>query len=222
MIQPLVVIARIHTDFPDKFGVPRQSGTPLVMGRIVMEPPYRQADAFRGIEEYSHLWLLWAFSLERHDGFAPMVRPPRLGGNRRMGVFATRSPNRPNPIGLSVVRLVRLSHEAEGPVLYVEGVDMVDGTPIYDIKPYLPYVDCVADALGGFGERHLGDDVAVAFACEVDEELQQTLTQILRQDPRPHYHEDGRVYGMRYRDLEVKFCVEGGTLTVLKVEKRDD
>lgn len=218
-----VVIARIHTDFAHKFGVPRQSGTPHLVGRIVFEPPYNNPDALRGIEGYSHLWLLWGFSQgPKAEAFAPTVRPPRLGGNVRMGVFATRSPNRPNPIGLSVVRLVEVQSNPAGPVLVVEGVDMVDGTPIYDIKPYLPYVDCIADATGGWGAEHCDEGLQVVFDPAVPIDLCEPLQAVLGQDPRPHYHEDGRVYGMTYAGYEVKFVVNNGVLTVLSATKEEE
>lgn len=217
-----VIVAHVYTDFPDKFGVPRQSGTAGVLGRLVFEPPYGNIDSVRGLDEYTHLWLLWGFSANPpQEKFAPTVRPPRLGGNARMGVWATRSPNRPNPIGLSLVRLVAIERTPRGVELVLDGVDMVDGTPVYDIKPYLPYADVASDAKGGFGEAHKEERLRVVFGCEIQEDLRPTLSAILAQDPRPHYQEDGRIYGMRYRDYEVKFAVEGECLTVLSVQRRE-
>lgn len=217
----LKVIAHIQTDFPDKFGIPRQSGTQGVQGKVVFLPPYGNPDAVRGLADYSHLWLLWGFSANRPaEAFAPTVRPPRLGGNKRMGVWATRSPNRPNPIGLSVVRLVQIDKQNGSVELLVEGVDMADGTPIYDIKPYLPYADCIADAKGGFGGEHSDESLQVVFACDVPADC-AALAGVLSQDPRPHYQQDGRLYGMRYRDYEVKFAVQNDTLTVLSVQRRE-
>lgn len=212
------IIAYVHTDFPDKFGLPRQSGLVPLAGRIEFEPPYGNPDAFRGLEGYSHIWVLWRFDGFEGD-FAPTVRPPRLGGNRRMGVFATRSPHRPNPIGISVLRLLRVVEGPAGVTLLVSGVDMVDGTAVYDVKPYLPYVDSVPDARGGFGAEHTEDHLAVSFAegVEVPAEVADTLRAVLSADPRPHYHADGRVYGMRYAGYEVRFVVEDATLTVLSI-----
>lgn len=213
------IIAHVRTDFPDKFGLPRQSGLVPLMGRIEFEPPYGNPDAFRGLEGYSHVWVLWRF--DGFDGdFTPTVRPPRLGGNRRMGVFATRSPHRPNPIGLSVLRLVEVQSAPTGTVLLVSGVDMVDGTAVYDVKPYLPYVDSIPDATGGFGANHADDRLEVTFADGVEPpaDVAAVLVDLLSADPRPHYHADGRIYGMRYRDLEVKFRVDASTVTVLSIE----
>ena len=219
------IIARIHNDFPTKFGLPRQSG--LVSGlrsTIVFEEPFRVPEALRGLDGYTHLWLLWEFSEAKRDTWSPTVRPPRLGGNVRMGVFATRSPFRPNPIGLSCVRLERIEQRPGlGHVLIVSGADLMDGTPIYDIKPYLPYVDCHPEAIGGFADEHTGDHVDVVFPeehlCRVPEELRETLIGVLSQDPRPAYQRDpDRVYGFPYADLEVRFTVSGGTLTVVDVE----
>ena len=219
----LVVIGHIYTDFAQKFGVPRQSGTPHLMGRIVLDAPYNNPDALRGIEGYSHLWLLWGFSHTPVDtAFSPTVRPPRLGGNVRMGVFATRSPNRPNPIGLSVVRLVEVRDGQQGKELTVEGVDMVDGTPLYDIKPYLPYADCIVDAAGGWSAEHSDNPLSVCFSPDVPVHLRAPLQAVLQQDPRPHYHEDGRVYGMNYAGYEIKFVVENGVLQVLCAHKEEE
>ena len=214
------IIGYIHTQFPDKFGLPRQSGMAPLLGLVQFVPPYGNPDAFRGIEDYSHLWLLWRFDGFEGD-FAPTVRPPRLGGNRRMGVFATRSPNRPNPIGLSVVSLEAVRRTPSGVELVVGGIDMVDGTAIYDVKPYLPYVDSVADAKGGFGAEHVQDALEVVFAegLSAEDSLRAVLVPLLSADPRPHYHEDGRTYGMRYDAYEIKFAVEGRVLTVLSIDR---
>lgn len=218
------IIARIRTDFPTKFGIPRQSGLADVPARIVFEPEYRNADALRGIEEYSHLWLIWQFSEAVRDTWSPTVRPPKLGGNRRVGVFATRSPFRPNAIGLSSVRLHRVEYgTSEGAVLHISGADLMDGTPIFDIKPYLAYTDSHPEALGGFA---LTTD-AVRVECpaslleKLPQERRQTLLNVLAQDPRPGYqHEPGRVYGFPFAGFEVKFTVEGDLLTVRQIESR--
>ena len=220
------IIARIHNDFPTKFGLPRQSG--LVSGlrsTIVFEEPYRVPEALRGLDGYSHLWLVWEFSEAKRDGWSPTVRPPKLGGNVRMGVFATRSPFRPNPIGLSCVKLESIEHRPGlGHVLVVSGADMMDGTPIYDIKPYLPHADCHPEAVGGFADAHVDDHVDVVFPEEhlrrVPENLRETLIGVLSQDPRPAYQKDpDRVYGFAYADMEVRFTVANGVLTVCSVEK---
>lgn len=216
-------IAVIRTDFPEKFGIPRQSGIADTRGEIVFEPEFRNPDALRGLEEYSHIWVLWGFSETKQENWHATVRPPRLGGNQRMGVFATRSPFRPNPVGLSCLKLVEIrATENQGMVLVAEGADMLDGTPIYDIKPYLPYVDCKLDALGGFAERHKGDDLEVYFADDLEEkvpkEKRQVLRQILAQDPRPSYQEDPeRIYGMDYAGMEIHFRVDQKCLTVCGV-----
>lgn len=217
-------IAKIYTDFPDKFGVPRQSG--IVTGleaKIVFEKPFRNPDALRGIEGFSHLWLIWDFSLSHTESFSPTVRPPRLGGNRRMGVFATRSPFRPNPLGLSSVRLLRvLPDTEEGPVLYVSGADLVNGTPIFDIKPYLPFTDAHPDAIGGFADGVLGEKVAVSFPeallATIPPEKREGLLALLAEDPRPAYQEEGREYGFGFADKEIRFSVKDGVLTVLSVK----
>ena len=221
---PMHIIARIRTDFPTKFGIPRQSGLADAPARIIFEPEYRNADALRGIEGYTHLWLLWHFSEAERDGWSPTVRPPKLGGNQRMGVFATRSPFRPNAIGLSSVRLERVElHTPEGPVLQVRGADLMDGTPILDIKPYLPYTDAHPDAAGGFAAQALQQTVAVdcppaLLAC-LPMDRRQALLDVLAQDPRPGYqHEPGRVYGFPFAGFEVRFTVEDGRLTVVRIE----
>ena len=219
------VIARIRSDFPTKFGVPRQSGlVDALKADVVFEPEYRNADALRGLEDFSHIWLIWQFSGAVREKWSPTVRPPRLGGNARMGVFATRSPFRPNPIGLSCVRLEGVGQDPElGPVLHVAGADLMDGTPIYDVKPYLPYADCKPEALGGFAAQPKQASLTVDFPEEllalVPERKRQALRGVLAQDPRPSYQEDPqRVYGMTFGGLEVKFRVEGDRLTVCQVE----
>ena len=220
----LKIIARIRTDFKEKFGIPRQSGIAKTVGKIVFEPEYRVREALRGIEGYSHIWLLWEFSEARREGWSPTVRPPRLGGNRRMGVFATRSPYRPNAIGLSSVRLVGVEDTDDGLVLVVEGADLLDGTPIYDIKPYLAFTDSHPDAIGGFADGVRDYALKVNFSLHLLEQVQKdkrdALITILENDPRPSYKEDGeREYGMRYADLDVFFKVENGELTVTRIEK---
>lgn len=219
------IIAHIHTDFPHKFGVPRQSGlVDTLKGRVVFTPAYRDPDALRGLDAFSHLWLLWQFSETVRQGWSPTVRPPRLGGNRRMGVFATRSPFRPNPIGLSCVRLERVeSRSAQGPVLHVCGVDMVDGTPLYDIKPYLPYTDSHPDAADGFAGGVFEQSVTVncppALLSVVPATRQRALLSVLAQDPRPSYqHDPERVYGFTFAGLEIKFTVSGDQLTVRRID----
>lgn len=219
-------IARIHTDFATKFGVPRQSGVvPELMGRIVFEPPYLNPDALRGLEGFSHLWLIWHFSEQKGEGWSPTVRPPRLGGNTRMGVFATRSPNRPNPIGLSCVRLERIDlHTPEGPVLWVSGIDLMSGTPILDIKPYLAYTDSHPDATGGFvaglSDRTLTVDCPPDLLETVPAAQRQAMLAMLAHDPRPTYQQDpARVYGMDFGGLQIKFTVAEGILQVQSIEK---
>lgn len=217
-------IAYIKSDFPEKFGIPRQSGlVEELTATVVFQPPYRVPDALRGLEGFSHLWLIWEFSQARREGWSPTVRPPRLGGNRRLGVFATRSPFRPNPIGLSCVRLLEVRQDREqGTVLVVSGADLLDGTPIYDIKPYLPYADCKPEAMGGFAARPKGADLAVdcspALLDRVPEDKRAALLAVLAQDPRPQYQDDPeRVYGMAFAGLEVKFRVAGERLTVTEI-----
>lgn len=219
-------IAHIRSDFPEKFGIPRQSGlVPETVAQVVFLPEYREEEAFRGIEGFSHLWLLWIFSENKRQHWRPTVRPPRLGGNTRLGVFATRSPYRPNPIGLSCVRLLRLEHTEEGPVLVVSGADLMDGTPILDVKPYLPYADAVSDARGGFTDDQEKKRLAVIFPQELseglEEEKKKALTGVLAQDPRPSYQSDeNRVYGVSFAGYNIKFTVKGDELTVCAVEKR--
>ena len=217
-------IAYIKSDFPEKFGIPRQSGlVEELTATVVFQPPYRVPDALRGLEGFSHLWLIWEFSQARREGWSPTVRPPRLGGNKRLGVFATRSPFRPNPLGLSCVRLLEVRQDREqGTVLVVSGADLLDGTPIYDIKPYLPYADCKPEAVGGFAARPKGADLAVdcspALLDRVPEDKRAALLAVLAQDPRPQYQDDPeRVYGMAFAGLEVKFRVAGERLTVTEI-----
>ena len=220
----LKVIARIHTAFKEKFGIPRQSGITDTVGKIVFEKEYRNPEALRGIEGYSHLWLLWEFSEAKRDTWSPTVRPPRLGGNKKVGVFATRSPYRPNPIGLSSVKLLEVRQtEAEGHILIVSGADILDGTPIYDIKPYLKYTDSHEDAVGGFSDGALGYKLDVDFPEEMLKKIpngeRANLLAILECDPRPAYKEDGeREYGMIYSDLEIFFKVRDGVLAVTGVK----
>ncbi|MBR1822576.1 MAG: tRNA (N6-threonylcarbamoyladenosine(37)-N6)-methyltransferase TrmO [Clostridia bacterium] len=225
-MQTLDIIARIHTDFPAKFGIPRQSGLiDALKSTIVFEEAYRDASALRGIEGYSHLWLIWQFSESVTTRFSPTVKPPRLGGNRRVGVFATRSPFRPNPLGLSCVRLegVELS-TPRGPVLHVAGADLLDGTPIYDIKPYLPYADCHPDAVGGFTDAidypRLKVDFPQALLNPIPPDKRDALMEVLAQDPRPGYRHagDARRYGVQFAGFDVRFVVEGDVLKVVDVE----
>ena len=219
------IIARIETDFPSKFAIPRQSGILADLeGRIVFEKEFQNPDFIRGIEEFSHLWLIWCFSENEDKGYSPTVRPPRLGGNLRKGVFATRSPFRPNPIGLSCVRLIRVEKGEKGCVLVVAGADLVSGTPIYDIKPYLPFSDSYPDAAGGFASEHLEDGLEVSCAphllLDFPAEKKEALFEILRQDPRPSYHQDeDRIYGFPFAGFEIRFQVKKGVCTVLSVEK---
>lgn len=218
------VIAHIESDFPTKFGVPRQSGlVPELRARVVFEPAFRSADALRGIEGFSHLWLIWRFSEAVREEFSPTVRPPRLGGNARLGVFATRSPFRPNPIGLSCVKLEGVAWEGvDAPALLVSGADLMDGTPIYDVKPYLPYTDAQPDARGGFApaqEATVEVDFPPALLAQVPEKRRAALMGVLAQDPRPRYQDDAnRVYGMAFGGLDVRFRVAGGVLTVTDVQ----
>ncbi len=224
-------IAVVRTDFPEKFALPRQSGiVPGLTGRIVFEPEYRSPEALRGLDGFSHIWVIWGFS----EGFAstgqgdakwsPTVRPPRLGGNVRMGVFATRSPNRPNPVALSVVKLEKIDWDGpDGPCLEISGIDMVDGSPVYDIKPYLPHIDAIPDARGGFAEEVRGDRLTVLFPEELDgilpEEKKEPLIRLLAGDPRPSYQDDpDRDYHFSYAGYTIRFRVRDGELTVLGIE----
>lgn len=222
---PVHIIAHIRSQFPEKFGIPRQSGlVEELKARVVFEPEYRDPQALRGLEGFSHIWLIWQFSRSMGAGWSPTVRPPRLGGNERMGVFATRSPFRPNPMGLSCVKLEKVElSTSEGPVLWVAGADLMDGTPIYDIKPYLPYADCKPQAVGGFASAPKEATLTVDFPPQllerVPQELREALLGVLAQDPRPTYHHDPqRVYGMAFGGLQVRFTVDGDRLTVVEVE----
>lgn len=220
------IIAHIHTDLPTKFGVPRQSGlVDALKARIVFTEPYRDPEALRGIEDFTHIWLIWEFSQAKRDDWSPTVRPPRLGGNRRLGVFATRSPFRPNAIGLSCVKLERVElHTTEGPILFVAGADLMDGTPIFDIKPYVPYADAHPEASSGFTAALPDATLNVVFPDEwrhlFTAEQQAAIIGILERDPRPHYHDDpDRVYGMTFAGYNVRFRVQGSSATVCGAEK---
>lgn len=218
----MVIIARYHCALEGKFGAPRQSGlAPALRGTVVFTPPYRVPEALRGIEGFSHLWLLWGFSENPVRDWSPTVRPPRLGGNVRVGVFASRSPNRPNPIGLSCVELLEVRADPVlGSVLEVAGADLIDNTPVYDIKPYLPYADAHPDALGGYaGEEP--ERLTVIFSPDAEQnftrEEQDTLRDILAQDPRPAYHHDrDRIYALRFAGRDVRFQVRGGVVIVVE------
>ena len=218
-------IAHLRCDLPEKFGIPRQAGiVEALEGLVVFEPEYREPEALRGLEGFSHIWLIWQFSKAVREGWSPTVRPPRLGGNTRMGVFATRSPFRPNALGLSCVRLLGIEQTAaEGTVLRVAGADLMDGTPIFDVKPYLPYADSHPEASGGFAPDS-GDTLRVNYAPgtldKIPEGKREALTGILSNDPRPRYQADPeRVYGLSFAGKQVKFRVDGETLTVIKVEE---
>jgi len=218
------IIAHIENDFSTKFGIPWQSGlVNSLRSRIVFAPEYRNPDAFRGLEDFSHVWLIWEFSQAVRQKWSPTVRPPRLGGNTRMGVFATRSPFRPNPVGLSAVQLEEVVlHGADAPYLVVSGADLMNGTPIYDIKPYLPHIDSHPDARGGFAVPAAEHRLKVVFPEQwlekVPEQLRDGLTEVLAQDPRPSYqHDPERIYGFGFARLEVKFTVDGDVLTVCGV-----
>ena len=221
-------IARIHSDFTTKFGVPRQSGlVDSLEATIIFEPEFRNSDALRGLEDFSHIWLVWVFDQAVRKEWSPTVRPPRLGGNVRMGVFATRSPFRPNPIALSCVKLAGMEETADhGMVLRILGADLMDGTPILDIKPYIPYADSHPEALGGFAAAPAGETLEVIIPPDllerVPEDRREALRGVLAQDPRPHYQEDPeRVYGFGFAGMEVKFSVEGSHLTVKEIKTAD-
>lgn len=234
----LQVIGHIYNDYDGKFGVPRQSGlVEQVISRVVLLPEFRRAEAFRGLEEFSHVWLLWLFS----EGFASgdggqrewhsTVRPPRLGGNQRVGVFASRSPNRPNPIGLSAVRLLEVAQEEDGPVLLVAGADVLNGTPLLDIKPYVPYADCRPEAQGGFAvppeqAGKLQVQIAPDLLAKAPPAKREALLAVLAEDPRPAYHagrqEQTRIYGLSFAGLNVRFQVQGEVLQVVAVEQLTD
>ena len=219
-------IARIQSDFSEKFGIPRQSGlVEALRARVVFAPEYRVREAFRGLEGFTHIWLVWGFSQNVEAGWSPTVRPPRLGGNVRMGVFATRSPFRPNPIGLSCVELLEVDYDApDGPALVVGGADLLDGTPIFDVKPYVPHADCRPQARGGFADAHREDRLAVDFPPQLEAlvppDKREALRGVLAGDPRPSYQRDPqRLYGLGFAGLQVRFTVEDGVLHVRQVEK---
>lgn len=222
-MENLKIIARIYNDYTEKFGIPRQSNIIDIESKIIFEPEYRVKEAFRGIDEFNYLWLIWDFS-ESHTDFSPTVRPPKLGGNTRMGVFATRSPFRPNSIGLSSVKLKGLEFTDDGPVLTVLGADILNGTPIFDIKPYIKYADSHEDANNGFALTDTNDTLKVEFTNElltiIPTEKQQSLIKILAQDPRPAYkNDDGTEYGIKFADYNIRFTVKDKVLTVTKAEK---
>ena len=223
MRMEIKVIARMQSAFPTKYGIPRQSGLVEIASTIVFEPEYRQDEALRGIEGYSHLWLIWGFSETARDNWSPTVRPPRLGGNKRMGVFATRSTFRPNGLGLSCVRLLGLEKTTHnGTAIRVSGADLMDGTPIYDIKPYLSFTDAHPDAVNGFADEvkshALKVDLPEEWASHLDNDQRRTLAEILSQDPRPGYqHDPARIYGFTFNGLEIRYRVDGECLTVIEI-----
>lgn len=216
-------IATIHTDFPGKFGIPRQSGLAATVGKIIFSEEYRRTEAVRGLESYSHIWLIWQFSESLREGWSPTVRPPRLGGNKRVGVFATRSPFRPNELGLSSVKLLSIDCEdALAPVIYIEGADLMDGTPIYDIKPYLAYTDSHPEAVCGFADERLSYrlsvDIPENFKKNISEKSLRQLIDILENDPRPAYQENPcRIYKMTCLGMDIEFIVNENTLTVTSI-----
>ncbi len=220
------IIGHIQSDFTTKFGIPRQSGiVKEITGKIILEKEYRVAEAFRELEGFSHIWLIWQFSEAVRDNWRPTVRPPMLGGNTRVGVFATRSPYRPNSIGLSAVRLEKIEYTADlGPVLHVSGADLMNGTPIYDIKPYLPFADSIPDATDGFAGKAVRQKLTVDFPEHlrkiIPAEKLDALIAVLADDPRPTYIDDPeRIYGLTFGGYEIKFTVRSNTLTVIKTEK---
>lgn len=219
------IIARVKSDFPVKFGIPRQSGrVEKLKAMVIMEPEYRNPDVFRGLEEFSHIWLLWEFSEAADKGWSPTVRPPRLGGNVRKGVFATRSPFRPNPIGLSSVKLEKIEmHQEFGPVLHISGADLMDGTPVYDIKPYIE-TDCHIDAEGGFTkatkEHSLVVEISEELLLKIPQKKREAVLAVLKEDPRPGYQDDPeRIYGMPFGNQDIRFYVKDGILTVCEVKE---
>lgn len=223
---PLKVIAHIESDFDSKFGVPRQSGlASSLIARVVFKPEYRIPEAFRGIEEFSHIWIIWDFSESHKDRWSPTVRPPRLGGNTRVGVFATRSPFRPNPLGLSCVKLEHIEFDKkDGPVLVISGADMMNGTPVFDIKPYLPSADSVSGATGGFSEKNIKKTLQVAWddtqTADFPENKKEALRQVLELDPRPAYQDDpDRIYGFSFAGYEISFYVKNDILFVKNIYK---
>lgn len=218
------VIARMKSDFPDKFGIPRQSGlVGSLRSTIIFEPEFRNTDALRGLDDFSHLWLIWQFSEAVRDDWSPTVRPPRLGGNKRLGVFATRSPFRPNSIGLSSVKILGLENTNDyGTVIHVAGADLMDGTPIFDIKPYIPYCDCHTDASGGFTETAhdylLNVNISNNLMNKIPENKREALIDVLSHDPRPSYQQDSeRIYGLTFSELNIRFQVDKGCLTVIEI-----
>ena len=225
-MEQMKIIARIHTDFKSKFGIPRQSGVVEELeGEIVFEPQFRSADAVRGLDEWSHIWLIWQFSENLRSDWSPTVRPPRLGGNTHVGVFATRSPFRPNAIGLSAVKLKSIELDEErGPILHVSGADLMDGTPIFDIKPYLPYADIIPQATGGFTDKTEFKTIDVVIPDEIENKIPSgkinALRGVLQNDPRPHYHNDPeRIYGFEFAGMEIHFMVCENTLTVIDMSE---
>lgn len=227
MQRSLQCIAKIYNDYDVRFGIPRQSGiVEDIESRIIFEPEYRSREAVRGLSEYTHIWLIWLFSETADRQFGPTVRPPKLGGNTRVGVFATRSPFRPNPIGLSCVTLKRIDYEGKnGPVIYVEGADIMSGTPLFDIKPYIPYTDCRPDAVGGFSKKP--DEEVLEVECDLKliekfgKDKWNTLLSVLRQDPRPAYHDEpDRIYGFEFAGKRIKFVVKGNILTVCDIQDK--
>ena len=224
MQKHITPIAIIENDYKEKFGIPRQSGrAKSVLSKIIFLKDFRFLDAVRGLEDFSHLWLIFDFSLIKQDKFSPLVRPPRLGGNKKVGVFASRSPFRPNGLGLSCVKLEKIDLEdSNAPILYVSGADLLDKTPIFDIKPYIPFADCQTDAIGGFADENADYKLNVVFEENVKEKVPQdkltSLIECLSDDPRPSYQNDDRVYGMTFANFNVKFSVKDNTLTVHDVE----
>jgi tRNA-Thr(GGU) m(6)t(6)A37 methyltransferase TsaA len=217
-------IAYIENDFKEKFGIPRQSGRARTVSKVIFYPEFRTPEALRGLEEFSHIWLIFDFSKAHRDGFSPTVRPPRLGGNIKKGVFATRSPFRPNSIGLSAVKLLKIERtKTQGDVLVLEGADLLDGTPIFDVKPYLPHSDCILEASGSFSDDAanyaLNVDFPYDFLQKIPPEKRDGLIDCLKDDPRPSYQDDGREYGMQFDRFNVRFRVLGDTLTVLGVDE---
>ena len=223
------IIARMKSDFPDKFGIPRQSGlVQQLRSTIVFEPDFRNPDALRGLEDFSHLWIIWQFSKAVREDWSPTVRPPRLGGNTRLGVFATRSPFRPNEIGLSSVEILSIETTAQyGTVIHVTGADLMDGTPIFDIKPYIPYSDCHPHATGGFtdtaGDFLLQVEIPEQLLQKIPEDKLEALRGVLSHDPRPSYKQDSdRIYGLSFANLNIRFTVADKTLTVIDIVKKDE
>lgn len=216
-------IAYVQSDFPEKFGIPRQSGrAPDLTAKIVFLPAFKNPDYFRGIDGFSHLWILFDFSATRDKGYSPTVRPPRLGGNERVGVFASRSPFRPNHIGLSCVKLEKVTLNADECSLLVSGADLLDGTPVLDVKPYLPFADCIENATGGYATNHQNDGLQVRFPDEllqaIPQEKRKGLLQCLADDPRPSYQDDGKTYGMRFAEFDIIFTVRNGVLIVTDIK----